>query len=117
MDLQLFANGKQGAELYSVNWIEASLDETLKRLVPGATASAKSESGKVVYLSDSSNFAVIYDVEGDYFRIEDKRLTGKRRYVDINGNNVANIKRMAKNVEEPRMNITKSHTSRMDKKG
>lgn len=91
LDLQLFANGKQRAEKYAANWPKASLDKVVNRLVPGAKASAESESGKITYSSETSNYSIIYDVAGDYFRIEDKRLVGKRRYVDLDGNDVANI--------------------------
>ena len=34
----------------------------------------------------------MYDVDGNYFRIEDTNLTGKRVYTDINGNPIPNNK-------------------------
>ena len=43
-----------------------------------------------------SDYSIVYDMEDDYFHIEDKQLTGKRRYVDLDGNNVANIKENGK---------------------
>jgi hypothetical protein len=50
----------------------------------------------MIYSGISSLYSIVYDMEGDYFRIEDQRLTGKRRYVDLDGNNVANIKENGK---------------------
>ena len=91
MDLQLFSNGKDRADKYSSEWEIANLDETIKKLVPNAAASDITESGKIIYSSDESFYTIVYDVNGKYFRIEDKRLTGQRRYVDLDGNNMSNI--------------------------
>ena len=33
---------------------------------------------------------IVYDTKGNYFRIEDLRLKGKRRYLDIDGNSASN---------------------------
>lgn len=35
---------------------------------------------------------LVYDTDGNYFRIEDTTLTGKRVYTDINGNQIPNNK-------------------------
>lgn len=91
MNLQLFSNGKDRADKYSSEWETANLDEIINKLVPNATASDITEKGKITYSSDESFYTIVYDINGNYFRIEDKRLTGQRRYVDLNGNNMSNI--------------------------
>lgn len=91
MDLQLFANGKERADIYSSNWSNASLKEAIEKFAPGATGIKKSDKGKIIYQSSDGEHSVVYDYNGNYFRIEDHRKKGKRRYVDMNGNDVANI--------------------------
>ncbi len=90
MDLQFFGGGKDRADKYESNWTKLSLEETVKKFVPNAKQEV-TPSGKINFTSDSSNYSVCYDTEGDYFRIERKDLKGKRRYTDTEGNNVSNI--------------------------
>ena len=90
IDLQFFGRGKDRADKYESNWSKLSLEETVKKFVPNAKQEV-TPSGKINFTSDSSNYSVCYDTEGDYFRIERKDLKGKRRYTDTEGNNVSNI--------------------------
>ena len=49
------------------------------------------EKGKIIYSSKESKYNIVYDVNGDYFRIEDTSKVGKRRYVDSDGKDVSNM--------------------------
>ncbi|MCI5668787.1 MAG: phage minor capsid protein [Oscillospiraceae bacterium] len=78
-------------ERHRPNWQKASLEATKKKLLgDAATELPVTDTGKIYYVSDSSPYQVVYDSVYDYFRIIDTRISGKRHYVDINGNNVAN---------------------------
>lgn len=47
---------------------------------------------KIIYNDSQTGFEVIYDKEGDYFRMRNTSLTGKRTFTDLTGlvpNNIA----------------------------
>ena len=46
----------------------------------------------MIYNNPKTGKQVVYDTDGNYFRIEDTTLTGKRVYTDINGNQIPNNK-------------------------
>lgn len=83
-------DGAARAEEFSKYWEEASLGETINKFTPDYEVIEKLNKGKILYKSDISNIQIVYDANGNYFRIEDLTLKGKRRYLDINGNNVSN---------------------------
>ncbi|WP_291649915.1 hypothetical protein [Clostridium sp.] len=83
-------DGANRAEEFSKYWEEASLGETINKFTPDYEVIEKLNKGKILYKSDISNIQIVYDANGNYFRIEDLTLKGKRRYLDINGNNVSN---------------------------
>ncbi|MBS4958276.1 MAG: capsid protein [Clostridium sp.] len=83
-------DGASRAEEFSKHWEEASLGETINKFTPDYEVIEKLNKGKILYKSDISNIQIVYDANGNYFRIEDLTLKGKRRYLDINGNNVSN---------------------------
>lgn len=88
--------GKKRAEKYSQNWAKQSLKETIDKFIPQPLIKEHTSTGKFVYSSSKSHFKIIYDISGDYFRIEDTRIQGKRKYVDIDGQNAANVKENGK---------------------
>ena len=49
-------------------------------------------SGKEIYNNPKTGKQLVYDTDGNYFRIEDTTITGKRVYTDINGNQIPNNK-------------------------
>ena len=49
------------------------------------------EKGKIIYKNEGGRYSVVYDYRGDYFRIEDSQLYGRRKYTDLQGRNMANI--------------------------
>ena len=46
--------------------------------------------GKLIYTNEKTGIQVVYDKSGDYFRIEDTNIAGKRRYLNLDGNNMSN---------------------------
>ncbi len=90
MDLQFFADGKDRADQYSSEWSEESLQSAIEKFAKGSTPSYNNDNGKIIYKNTDSKYAVVYDYNGNYFRIEDTSIRSVRRYTDINGNNVAN---------------------------
>lgn len=46
--------------------------------------------GKTIYRNNKTGIQVVYDSKGDYFRIEDTNKVGKRRRLDLNGNDMSN---------------------------
>ena len=74
---------------YSSKWPSASLKEETKRFAPNATR-VKTTSGKMIYKNESTGIQIVHDEIGNYFRIENTLLTGKARYLDMNGSRPTN---------------------------
>lgn len=92
MNLQFFARtGKERAEEYSQFWSTARLDGAVEKFVPNYQTRVNEEKGKIIYYSEKSKYEVIYDYNGNYFRIRNTELRGSHSYVDINGNSANNI--------------------------
>ena len=83
-------DGATRAKEFSNYWGEASLKETISKFTPDYEVIEKLDKGKILYNSKTTNIQIVYDTNGNYFRIEDLSLKGKRRYLDINGNNASN---------------------------
>ncbi|WP_143774436.1 RHS repeat domain-containing protein, partial [Niastella vici] len=81
---QKLAGGAYRASRFGAIWDGASLKDVINKFVPGATGS--SSYGKTIYTTAESNYSVIYDEGGNYFRIVQKNLSGKRVYTDLDGN-------------------------------
>ena len=50
---------------------------------PVVTTTAK---GKIIFTNPNTGIQVVQDVNGNYFRIYDPSISGKRAYLDLNGN-------------------------------
>lgn len=85
------AGGYERAQKYSNNWSDESLSKTVDNIAPDSKP-VKTSSGKEIYNNPQTGKQVVYDTDGNYFRIEDTNLTGKRVYTDINGNPIPNNK-------------------------
>ncbi|MDE5583725.1 MAG: phage portal protein, partial [Ruminococcus sp.] len=85
-------DGKDRANDFSANWSKASLNKTVKKFQLDNKSEVNTK-GKIIYSSNSTNITVVYDVNGNYFRIQDKTIPHDKRsaYLDINGNNAQNI--------------------------
>ena len=85
------AGGYERSQKYSNNWLDESLSKTVDKIAPESKP-VKTSSGKEIYNNPKTGKQVVYDTDGNYFRIEDTTLTGKRVYTDINGNQIPNNK-------------------------
>ena len=85
-------NGKDRANDFSSNWSKASLNETIKKFGLDEESEVNPK-GKVIYSNNRTNVTIVYDVNGNYFRIQDKTIPQDKRsaYLDINGNSAQNI--------------------------
>jgi RHS repeat-associated protein len=83
--------GAQRRAQHGANWSEASLSEVVERLAPDPRVSVNG--GKVIFRNRDSGVQVVYDVGGDYFRVENTAArTAPARYLDVNGNEIpANV--------------------------
>ena len=86
-----FYNGKERAEKYSENWGKASLLKAIDKFALGSSGVVNPDKGKIVFKNHDSKYAVVYDYNGDYFRIENTEKHSRRRYTDLEGNDMANI--------------------------
>jgi len=83
-------DGTARAQKFSEYWQEGSLNESIEKFIPNHEKEEKLEKGKIIYNNKESKIQIVYDVNGDYFRIEDLNKKGRRRYLDINGKDVSN---------------------------
>lgn len=71
--------------------------------MPGSKG-VKTSKGKTIYKNNETGIQVVVDNSGNYFRIENINLTGKRRYLDLNGripnNKVVNGKTSGRSTSE-----------------
>jgi len=82
-------NGATRAMQYSSQWENASLTEAINRFAPNAKP-VETSKGKVIYSNNETGVSVVYNKNGNYFRIEDTTKPRGRNYLDINGNDVNN---------------------------
>ena len=82
-------NGATRAAKYSLEWGDASLNEAINRFAPNVEPASTSK-GKIVYNNPETGISVVYDKNGNYFRIEDTTRPRGRNYLDINGNDMNN---------------------------
>jgi len=76
-------NGADRAQLYSSSWGKASLENAVNKFAPGSIP--VTVGGKILYTNSKTGIQVVYDISGNYFRIENTLLTGKRNYIDFSG--------------------------------
>jgi len=73
------------ARTFSNTWKDFSLKTAIDKFAPGAKGKLSANGKKIVYETSSSTKRVIFDKEGNYFRIEDTSVQGKRIYLDLTG--------------------------------
>ena len=69
---------------YIGNWAQASLSNVIEKFAHGAKG-FDSGTGKIIYKKNDSSIQVVLDEANNYFRIEDTSLTGRRKYLDLDG--------------------------------
>lgn len=72
------------AAKYSSGWADASLKEIMKKFAPNAEGVIVGQ--KTIYTNTDTGIQIVYDNAGNYFRIQNTNLPGKRTYLDLNGN-------------------------------
>lgn len=81
--------GADRAAQYSGSWKDGSVKDAINKFAPDATP-VYTDKGKIIYRNDSTGIEVVYDKNGNYFRIVDTNLTGKRTALDLDGNPIPN---------------------------
>ncbi|WP_370278309.1 hypothetical protein [Rahnella sp. CFA14(1/10)] len=79
------AAGAVRAKKFSGNWPTADLDAALKKFAGNHPLVTTTNSGKRIYAHPETGVQVVEDLNGDYFRINDPSLSGKRTYLDLDG--------------------------------
>lgn len=77
--------GLARAAQYSESWNNASLSEAINKFAPNAEGFTNT-TGKTIYNNAETGIQIVNDNNGGYFRIEDTNVTGKRSYLDMEGN-------------------------------
>lgn len=77
------------AAQYSSEWGDASLQEAIDKFAPNVEPVVTSK-GKFIYNNQETGISVVYDKNGNYFRIEDTTRPRGRNYLDIDGNDMNN---------------------------
>ena len=75
---------------YRDNWKHESLQTAIDKIAPGAQGQQSPNGHKIVFENSQTGKRVVYDIAGDYFRVEDPSIPGKRFHTDINGNPIPN---------------------------
>lgn len=81
--------GADRASKYSSSWSDGSVKEAVENIAPDSSPQV-TDTGKIIYSNPDTNQEVVYDIDGNYYRIIDNNITGKRNALDINGNPVPN---------------------------
>lgn len=84
-------DGSDRANDYKEFWTKASLIEQIDKYLKNPIATGVNSKGKIIYSSGETAIRIIYDVNGDYFRLQDMNMQGKKNYLDINGIPAFNI--------------------------
>ena len=79
------SGGEYRANLYSKNWTEANLHESIEKFAGKNPVITTTDKGKRIYENPITKVQVVEDVNGKYFRIFDPSISGKRNYLDLNG--------------------------------
>ena len=79
------SGGAARSAKFSEGWEKRSLSEAINKFAPEAEGIGTS-TGKTIYNNSETGIQVVYDNNGNYFRIEDTNLSGKNKYLDMEGN-------------------------------
>ena len=82
--------GAARAAKYRDGWQKGSLKEAIQKIAPNSEGYISENGQKIIFENNTTNKRVVYDIEGNYFRIEDMNISGKRCYTDIDGNPIPN---------------------------
>ncbi|SDF47445.1 DUF6443 domain-containing protein [Chitinophaga filiformis] len=77
-------DGAGRAAKWGDTWPRASLKDAIEKFAPGAEGVLAENGQKTYYLNSETKIQIVYDNLGDYFRIQNTNLKGKRVYLDFN---------------------------------
>lgn len=83
---EALAGGAARAQRFSQNWPSADLGAAVNKFAGSDPLITITESGKQIYTHPKTGIQVVEDLSGNYFRINDPSLPGKRTYLDLDGN-------------------------------
>lgn len=79
--------GKDRANEYSSGWPKASLSEAIRKFAgENPIVEGPTPKGKMIYRNPVTGIEVVYDINGNYFRINNPNLPGRRTSMDMDGN-------------------------------
>ena len=78
--------GAARVEQYSNNWPIGNLDKAINDFAGTNPIITTTEKGKRIYTNPTTGIQVVEDISGNYFRIYNPNISGKRAYLDLNGN-------------------------------
>jgi hypothetical protein len=82
--------GAARAAEWAGNWRKADLEQAVEKFVGESTTISTTETGKVLIRGAASDVQIVVDPRGGYFRIQKLSLTGRRVYLDMDGNVLLN---------------------------
>ncbi|MCE0829018.1 hypothetical protein LVQ78_23840 [Buttiauxella sp. A2-C2_NF] len=85
-EAQAAKGGTARAQKYSDNWPTGNLDAAIKKFAGSDPVVTTTDKGKRIYTNPQTGVQVVEDTSGSYFRIYDPNLSGKRVYMDLDGN-------------------------------
>ncbi len=78
-------NGRTRANQFSKEWPNGSYKETLNNFAGDKPIVETTSKGKFIHTNPVTGMKVIYDVNGNYYRIQNTNLSGRRTYTDMGG--------------------------------
>lgn len=85
-ELQKTLRGAERAAKFAKNWPEADLNAAVTKFAGDKPIVTMTDKGKRIYQHPETGVEVVEDISGSYFRIHDPSLSGKRTYLDLDGN-------------------------------
>ena len=74
-------NAERRSHMWRGSWQKVNLNDVVNRFTPGATP--YNDGGKFIYSND--RYRIVADIYGVYLRLEDRTLSGRSRYITIEG--------------------------------
>lgn len=78
--------GAERSEKYRKSWPKGDLETSKEKFLGKNPNIVETDSGKRIHRNPKSSIQIVEDIEGKYYRIEDRSVPGKRRYLNLEGN-------------------------------
>ena len=73
------------ANAYKAEWANADLKQVINKFAGENAKVSTSSTGKIMWTNEKTGMRVVQDPLNKYFRIENTKLTGNRKYLDLDG--------------------------------